>query len=98
MDMVATRILIVWLYSNTGRSLFAAVLYHMMYNVSTLLLPNYGLHYDSFVTSILVAIVAVAVAFLWGPKTLARYRYARSDKIFNQGLGTPKTGLPDREA
>lgn len=97
MDMVATRILIVWLYNNTGRSLFATVLYHMMYNVSTLLLPNYGLHYDPFVTSILVAIVAVAVTFLWGPKTLARYRYSRSDQDVQSRAGDVEIGLADRE-
>jgi membrane protease YdiL (CAAX protease family) len=77
MDMVATRILIVWLYNNTGRSVFAAVLYHAMYNVSTLLLPNYGLVYDPTITSTLVMIAAATVIFLWGPNTLARYRYAR---------------------
>ena len=80
MDMVATRILIVWLYNNTGKSVFAAVLYHMMYNVSTLLLPNFGLYYDPVVTSMLVIIAAAIIIVLWGPKTLARYRYAPSDQ------------------
>jgi membrane protease YdiL (CAAX protease family) len=77
MDMVATRIVIVWLFSNTGRSVFAAVLYHTMYNVSTVLLPNYGLRYDPMATSIVIAVVATAVTFLWGAETLSRYRYAR---------------------
>ena len=76
-DMVATRILIVWLYGNTGRSVSAAVLYHAMYNASTLLLPEYGLRYDPLVTSVLVMVAAAVVTFLWGPKTLARYRYGR---------------------
>ncbi|MFL7811944.1 MAG: lysostaphin resistance A-like protein [Anaerolineae bacterium] len=77
MDMIATRILIVWIYNNTGRSVFAAALYHAMYNVSTLLLPNYGLDYSPTATSILVVIAAATVTFLWGPKKLARYRTAR---------------------
>jgi membrane protease YdiL (CAAX protease family) len=76
MDMIATRILIVWLYNNTGKSVLAAVLYHAMYNVSTLLLPNYGLHYVPAINSILVVFAAVGVTFFWGPKTLARFRYA----------------------
>ena len=75
-DMVATRVLIVWLYNNTGKSVLAAVLYHAMYNVSTLLLPSFGLRYDSTATSILSAIVAAIVTLLWGPKTLARYRHS----------------------
>jgi membrane protease YdiL (CAAX protease family) len=79
-DMVATRILIVWLYRNTGKSLFAAVLYHAMYNVSTLLLPSYGLHYDPVMVCIFAAGAAALVTFLWGPETLAHYRYARADK------------------
>lgn len=77
MDMIATRILIVWIWNNTGKSVFAAALYHAMYNVSTLLLPNYGLGYDPTATSILVVIAAATVTFLWGPEKLARYRYAR---------------------
>jgi membrane protease YdiL (CAAX protease family) len=77
MDMIATRVLIVWIYNNTGKSVFAAASYHAMYNVSTLLLPNYGLDYDPTATSILVVIAAATVAFLWGSKNLARYRYAR---------------------
>lgn len=79
-DMVVTRILIVWLYSNTGKSVFAAALYHTMYNVSTLLMPNYGLHYDPVVVCIFIAGAAALVTFLWGLETLARYRYARADK------------------
>jgi membrane protease YdiL (CAAX protease family) len=77
MDMVATRILIVWTYNNTGKSVFAAALYHAMYNVSTLLLPNYGVDYDPTATSILVVIAAATVTFVWGPRKLARYRTAR---------------------
>ncbi len=73
---VATRILIVWLYNNTGKSVFAAILFHDMSNVSYALFPNNGSHYDPAITGALIAITAVIVTFLWGPKTLARYRYA----------------------
>jgi membrane protease YdiL (CAAX protease family) len=97
-DMVARRILIVWLYNNTGKSVSAAVLYHTMYNVSTLLLPNFGLHYDPLITSVLAAIAAITVTFLWGPKTLARYRYARTDGAIWPRAGDAQTELPDREA
>jgi membrane protease YdiL (CAAX protease family) len=77
MTMVMARIIIVWLYNNTGKSVFAAILFHAMSNVSTVLLPNYGWHYDPFVSSIVLAVAAALVTFLWGPKTLASYRYAR---------------------
>jgi hypothetical protein len=78
--MVGTRILIVWLYTNTGKSVLAAVLYHMMYNVSTLLLPNFGLPYDPALTAVLVLVVAAIVTFLWGPRTLARFRHGRGSQ------------------
>ena len=75
---VALRIVIVWLYNNTGKSVFAAILVHDTDNVSWSLFPNYGSHYDPAVTGAITAIVAVIVTFLWGSKTLARYRYAGS--------------------
>jgi len=73
---IVLRILIVWLYNNTGRSVFAAILFHDMINVSDFSFPNYGSHYDPVITGAILAITAVIVTFLWGSKTLARYRYA----------------------
>jgi uncharacterized protein len=75
---VALRTLTVWLYNNTGRSLFAAIVFHAMSNVSFAVFPNYGSHWDPAVAGAITAIAAVIVTFLWGPKTLARYRYAGS--------------------
>jgi hypothetical protein len=66
---VALRTLTVWLYNNTGRSLFAVIVFHAMSNVSS-----------AFISTVagipLIAITVVIVTFLWGSKTLARYRYA----------------------
>lgn len=74
---VLLRVLIVWLYNNTGKSLFAAIAFHAMANVSELVLfPIYGSYYDPFIAFIIMAITVAIVIFLWGPKTLARYRYA----------------------
>jgi membrane protease YdiL (CAAX protease family) len=72
---ISIRILTVWLYNNTGRSLFAAIVFHAMNNLSLALFPNYGSHWDPAVAGVITAIVTVIVAFLWGPSTLARYRY-----------------------
>jgi membrane protease YdiL (CAAX protease family) len=73
---VALRILIVWLYNITGKSLFAVILFHAMDNVCFSLFPNYGSNYDPAITGAITAITAVIVTFLWGSKTLAWYRYA----------------------
>lgn len=75
---VAQRVLIVWLYNNTGKSVFVAAAYHAMMNLTWQLFPVNGSFYDPRLTALIVAWVAVVVAFLWKPKTLAEYRYARS--------------------
>ena len=77
-NLVVTRILITWIYNNTGKSVFAAILYHTMNNVSTVLLPMFGLIYDPVVTTITLSAVALIVIFLWGPKTLSSYRFTKS--------------------
>jgi len=76
--ILVTRILVVWLYNNTGKSVFTAILFHTMVNISNSLFPNYGSHYDPAIAGLITAMIAVIVTFLWGSKTLARYRYAEN--------------------
>jgi membrane protease YdiL (CAAX protease family) len=73
---VALRTLTVWLYNNTGRSLFAAIVFHATFNAGFAVFPNQGSHWDPAVAGVITAFAAAIVTFLWGPKTLARYRYA----------------------
>jgi membrane protease YdiL (CAAX protease family) len=80
MSMVMARILYVWIYNSTGKSVFAVILFHAMHNVSTVLLPSYGWPYEPFVVFIILAGTAAIVTLLWGPKTLAHYRFARSGR------------------
>ncbi|HWQ47614.1 MAG TPA: type II CAAX endopeptidase family protein [Methanosarcina sp.] len=76
---ILLRVLIVWIYNNTGKSVFAAIAFHATTNVSELVLfPIYGSYYDPVIAFIFMAVTVAIVIFLWGPKTLARYRYARS--------------------
>jgi len=77
---VALRVLIVWNYNNSGKSVFAAALVHTMDNVSWSLFPNDGSHLDPRVTAVVAWIAAAAVIAGWGPKTLAHYRYARANR------------------
>jgi hypothetical protein len=46
-----------------------------MSNVSWALFPNYGSHYDPFVTGVITWLVAAIVIVGWGPKTLGRFRF-----------------------
>jgi hypothetical protein len=70
---VALRVLIVWLYNNTGKSIFAAALFHATTNVSGITFAGY---YHPGITGSIVALAAAIVTVLWGPRTLARYRSA----------------------
>jgi hypothetical protein len=76
-SIVVARILTVWIYNNTGKSLFATILFHAMNNVATVLLPSYGWHYDPSVGLVITAVAAAIITLVWGPQTLARFRYAR---------------------
>lgn len=74
---IASRVLIVWLYNNTGGSVFAAALYHDIGNLCWQLFPNHGSHWDPRFMGPIVALIAAIVTLVWGPQTLTRYRYAR---------------------
>ncbi len=69
---LAMRVIIVWLYSNTGRSVFAAALFHGMSNLAWQLFPVNGSFYDPRVTGLILALVAVLAIAIGGPKTLTR--------------------------
>jgi len=69
---LAERVIIVWLYNNTGRSVFVAAVFHAMSNLTWQLFPVNGSYYDPRVTSLITAIVAVAVVIVWGQHTLTR--------------------------
>jgi uncharacterized protein len=59
---VALRVLTVWLYDGTGRSVFAAALFHATQNLSWQLFPNRGSHYDPRFVAPLLACAAAFVA------------------------------------
>jgi membrane protease YdiL (CAAX protease family) len=76
LNIAVTRVLLVWLYNNTGKSVFAAAVCHATVNVSWLLFPNYGSHYDPRITGLITVFAAVLVTVIWGPRTLARNRFS----------------------
>ena len=71
---VAARILIVWLYNNTGGSVFAAAMFHATLNLSWMLFPVNGSHFDMRLGGLTMALTAAIVTLVWGPITLARHR------------------------
>lgn len=74
---VPERVLFVWLYNNTGKSVFAVAVFHAMLNISWQLFLINGSFYDPRITGLIITIAAAIVIFLWGPKTLARYKFAQ---------------------
>lgn len=77
---VALRVLIVWLYNNTGRSVFAATLCHASANLSWQLFPVHGSSWDPRINGLLVAGVAAIVILVWGPKTLTGRNVSRANR------------------
>jgi uncharacterized protein len=74
LSAVALRVIIVWLFENTGKSVFVAVLFHTMINVTWALFPNSGSYYNPFVTFVILTLAVGSIIALWGPATLARFR------------------------
>jgi membrane protease YdiL (CAAX protease family) len=65
---VAARVIMVWLFNNTGKSVFGLALFHMTSNVAWQLFPLHGSYYDYRVTGLILAVVAVIVVGVWGPQ------------------------------
>lgn len=78
--VMGARILIVWLYNNTGKSVFGVTLFHATLNLSYMLFPVYGSHFDMRLGGLVTAFAAAMVIVLWGPETLTRYTHAGSDE------------------
>jgi uncharacterized protein len=70
---MAARILIVWLYNNMGQSVFAVALFHATLNLSYMLFPVNGSHFDMGLGGPVMALTAALVILVWGP-TLTRHR------------------------
>ncbi|MBA3868357.1 MAG: CPBP family intramembrane metalloprotease [Anaerolineae bacterium] len=74
---VSARIIMVWLYNNTGKSVFATVLFHMMINLTWQLYPVNGSYFDPRISGIISALVVVVIVVLWEPLNFTRFRKAK---------------------
>lgn len=61
LTIIAQRVIIVWLYKQAEKSVFVAILFHVMVNISWQFFPNSGSHYDPKMTGLVSALVAIAV-------------------------------------
>ena len=79
---VATRVLFVWIYNNSGKSLFSMALCHWTFGLFWSLWPQDNLQkaavfYNPKITAVTAVIYVLIVAYFWGPRTLAQFRFAR---------------------
>ena len=83
---IAGRILFVWVYNNTGKSLFSMALLHSTFGLFWILFPatdnlqKATSYYDPRIAALVTISYVVIVTLLWGPKTLAQHRFTRSDE------------------
>jgi membrane protease YdiL (CAAX protease family) len=81
---IAGRVLFVWVYNNSGKSLFSMALFHWTFGLFWILWPQTGNLqkappvYDPRIAAIIAMSYVTIVTLLWGSKTLAQYRFARS--------------------
>jgi uncharacterized protein len=68
LSAVALRIIIIWLFENTGGRMIVAVLFHTMINLSWALFPVAGSFYDPLVTFIILSIASGLIAIRWSLK------------------------------
>lgn len=70
LTIVAYRVIIVWLFVNTGQSVFIAVLFHTMINLPWSVVANYGAFYDPLITFVLLALVVGSILLACASTTL----------------------------
>jgi CAAX protease family protein len=78
---IASRVLFVWVYNNAGKSLFSMALLHWTFGLFWSLWPQDNLQravpfYDPRLCAVIAISYVVIVTWLWGAKTLAKYRFA----------------------
>jgi membrane protease YdiL (CAAX protease family) len=81
-SLIGIRTLIIWIYNNTGKSVFATILIHAVYNVCTLMVTSFYTSLGHLITSIFIIITAVIVAFLWDPEKSAQFRFGKKEQVY----------------
>ena len=83
---IVGRVLFVWVYNNSGKSLFSMALLHSTFGLFWILFPATGnlqkatSYYDPRIAAFIAIAYVVIVTLLWGSKTLTQYRFARSSE------------------
>jgi len=76
LTLVTLRFLMVWLFNNTGKSVFVTILFHAVYNVTIGMLPV-----NTMISSLFLLVTVIVVIFLWGPETMAQFRRKKAHDL-----------------
>ena len=71
---VSLRVITVWIYNNTGKSIFAVAIVHSTINLGWQLFPINGSYFDPRITGLILAVVVVIITIIWGPQRLTRFK------------------------
>ena len=76
--LVGTRVLAGWIFNDTGKSVFAIIVFHAADNAALVTMPEIQAisPWGAVVHSGFVLAAAFVVTLLWGPRTLARFKFA----------------------
>ena len=77
--MIAVRVFIVWIFNNTGKSLFACILFHMLMNFRRIMYPKDEIHTPLVdYPYIHYVVITVIVILLWDSKTLVKFGFTET--------------------
>ncbi len=65
---VALRVIMVWLYNNSGKSVFIIALFHMTINLVWQLFPDNGSLYDPRIAGLTLGVLAICIVAFGRPK------------------------------
>ncbi|MDH3814553.1 MAG: CPBP family intramembrane metalloprotease [Acidobacteriota bacterium] len=76
--LVGARVLLAWIFNNTGKSVFATIVFHAADNAALVTMPEIQAisPWGAVVHCGFVLVAASVVTLLWGPRTLGRFRFA----------------------
>jgi len=76
--LVGARVLLAWIFNNTGKSVFATIVFHAADNAAVVTMPEIQAisPWGAVVHCGFVLVAASVVTLLWGPRTLGRFRFA----------------------
>ena len=77
LSTVLLRVIMFWIFNNTGKSVFAMILFHTMINLSPYLIPHNGVNFEPIVLAIALLFLTILISYLWGTHTFANYRFKR---------------------